>query len=66
MGREIAETAAKGFKKCALELGGKNSCIVMPDANLDLVREGLIWGAYGTAGQRCTSTSRMILSKSSC
>lgn len=64
VGREIAEVAASGFKKCALELGGKNSSIVMPDANLDLVREGLIWGAYGTAGQRCTSTSRLILSKS--
>lgn len=63
VGREIAELAARGFKKCALELGGKNSSIVMPDANLDLVREALIWGAYGTAGQRCTSTSRLILSK---
>ena len=65
VGRQIAEAAASGFKKCALELGGKNSSIIMPDANLDLVREGLVWGAFGTAGQRCTSTSRLIISKAS-
>ncbi|MCH2226602.1 MAG: aldehyde dehydrogenase family protein [Candidatus Caenarcaniphilales bacterium] len=64
VGREIATEAARSFKKCALELGGKNSCIVMDDANLELVQEGLIWGAYGTAGQRCTSTSRLIINKS--
>ena len=65
VGRHVAEIAARNFKKCSLELGGKNSCIVMDDANLDLVEEGVIWGAYGTAGQRCTSTSRLIISPGS-
>jgi alpha-ketoglutaric semialdehyde dehydrogenase len=63
VGRHVAQIAAKGFKKCALELGGKNSTIVMSDANLDLVEDGVLWGAYGTGGQRCTSTSRLIVDK---
>ena len=63
VGRHVAQIAAKGFKKCALELGGKNSTIVMADANLNLVGDGLLWGAYGTGGQRCTSTSRLIIDK---
>lgn len=63
VGQIIAENAAKTFKKCALELGGKNSCVVVDDANSALVIEGLVWGAYGTAGQRCTSTSRLIINK---
>lgn len=64
VGREVATKAAANFKKCALELGGKNSCIVLADADLDLAEEGIIWGAYGTSGQRCTSTSRLIIEKS--
>ncbi len=60
-GREVATIAAANFKKCALELGGKNAAIVASDADLELVTEGLLWGAYGTAGQRCTSTSRLII-----
>jgi aldehyde dehydrogenase (NAD+) len=63
VGQIIAENAAKSFKKCALELGGKNSCVVLDDADSKLVIEGLVWGAYGTAGQRCTSTSRLIINK---
>lgn len=63
VGREVASLAAQNFKKCALELGGKNSTIVMADADLNLVEEGLVWGAYGTSGQRCTSTSRLIVDK---
>lgn len=63
VGRHVAEIAARGFKKCALELGGKNSTIVLRDADLDLVEDGLLWGAYGTGGQRCTSTSRLIIEK---
>jgi aldehyde dehydrogenase (NAD+) len=47
-----------------LELGGKNACIVWEDANLDLAIEGLLWGAFGTAGQRCTATSRLIVHRS--
>lgn len=64
VGQKVAEIAARGFKKCSLELGGKNSTIVMADANLDLVEEGLLWSAYGTGGQRCTSASRLIIEKS--
>jgi len=54
-------TANAGLKKVGLELGGKNAIIIMDDANLDLALEGVIWGAFGTTGQRCTATSRVIL-----
>ncbi|MBT6843420.1 MAG: aldehyde dehydrogenase family protein [Candidatus Melainabacteria bacterium] len=63
VGRHVAGIAAAGFKKCALELGGKNSTIVLADANQELVADGILWGAYGTGGQRCTSTSRLIIDK---
>jgi aldehyde dehydrogenase (NAD+) len=45
-------------------MGGKNAMIVLDDANLDLAVEGVLWGAFGTTGQRCTATSRVILQKS--
>jgi len=45
----------------ALEMGGKNALIVMNDADLDLALDGVIWGGFGTAGQRCTATSRVIV-----
>lgn len=64
VGREVATIAAQHFKKCALELGGKNSTILLADANLELAEDGILWGAYGTGGQRCTSTSRLIIDKS--
>lgn len=60
-GKTIYEAAARQLKPVELELGGKNPQIVMPDANLDLALEGLMFGAFGTAGQRCTATSRLIL-----
>ena len=63
VGRLIGQTAAKSFKHCSLELGGKNPMIVLEDANLDLAIEGGLWGAFGTTGQRCTATSRIILHK---
>src|SRR6202167_529499 len=63
VGRTIGATAAKSFKPCSLELGGKNPMIVLDDANLDLAVEGGLWGAFGTTGQRCTATSRMIVQK---
>src|SRR5882672_4690063 len=63
VGRTIGTTAAKSFKHCSLELGGKNPMIVLDDANLDLAIEGGLWGAFGTTGQRCTATSRMIVQK---
>lgn len=61
VGREVAEEAAKAHKRCSLEMGGKNAQIVMDDANLDLAVEGALWGAFGTTGQRCTATSRLIV-----
>jgi alpha-ketoglutaric semialdehyde dehydrogenase len=53
-------TKNAGLKKVGLELGGKNPIIVMDDAKLDLAVEGILWGAFGTTGQRCTATSRVI------
>jgi aldehyde dehydrogenase (NAD+) len=49
-----------GLKKVGLEMGGKNPIIVMDDADLGLAVEGIIWGAFGTSGQRCTAASRVI------
>src|SRR5947199_332833 len=48
-------------KRLSLEMGGKNAMIVMDDADLDLALEGVLWGAFGTTGQRCTATSRLIV-----
>ena len=60
-GRRVASAAMEsGPRLVSLELGGKNAMVVMPDADLDLVVEGAIFGAFGTAGQRCTSTSRLV------
>lgn len=56
-------TNKAGLKKVGLELGGKNAIIVMDDANLDLAVDGIIWGGYGTTGQRCTAASRVIVHK---
>jgi aldehyde dehydrogenase (NAD+) len=61
VGKLIAATASEDLKRVSLELGGKNAQIVMSDADLDLALEGVLWGAFGTAGQRCTATSRLIL-----
>ena len=63
VGRIVGQTAAGLFKPCSLEMGGKNAMIVLEDANLDLALEGALWGAFGTTGQRCTATSRIILHK---
>jgi aldehyde dehydrogenase (NAD+) len=60
VGRQIAETCGRLMKRCSMELGSKNAMIVMPDADLDLAVESAAWGAFATAGQRCTSTSRII------
>jgi aldehyde dehydrogenase (NAD+) len=64
VGRVVGQTAAGLFKSCSLEMGGKNAMIVLEDANLELALEGALWGAFGTTGQRCTATSRIILHKS--
>jgi alpha-ketoglutaric semialdehyde dehydrogenase len=63
VGRIVGQMAAANFKPCSLEMGGKNAMIVLEDANLDLALEGALWGAFGTTGQRCTATSRIILHK---
>lgn len=54
-------TQNAGIKKVGLELGGKNAIIVMDDADLRLALDGVIWGAFGTTGQRCTACSRVIV-----
>ncbi len=61
VGKKISEVASRTLKRVSLELGGKNAQIVMDDANLDLALEGVLWGAFGTTGQRCTATSRLIV-----
>ncbi|MEE9165078.1 MAG: aldehyde dehydrogenase family protein [Nitrospinota bacterium] len=63
VGKEIASLGGADLKRVSLELGGKNAQIVMDDADLDLAVEGALWGAFGTTGQRCTATSRLILHK---
>ncbi len=63
IGTKIGEICGKMNKKVSLEMGGKNAQIVLNDANLDLAIEGALWGAFGTTGQRCTATSRVIVEK---
>ncbi|WP_438314397.1 aldehyde dehydrogenase family protein [Sporosarcina sp. FA9] len=63
-GRGIAELGGRHLKKISLEMGGKNAIIVMDDADVDLAVEGILWSAFGTAGQRCTACSRVIVHKS--
>ena len=64
MGRAVAPRVAARFGRCLLELGGNNAIVVAPsvgtDADLDLAVRGILFGAYGTAGQRCTTTRRVI------
>ena len=62
-GRIIAEQCARDNKIVSLEMGGKNAIIVMDDADLDNAVEGSIWGAFGTSGQRCTASSRLVVHK---
>ena len=63
VGRIVGQSCARSFKRCSLELGGKNPMIVLDDANLDLALEGGLWGGFGTTGQRGTATSRIIVQK---
>jgi acyl-CoA reductase-like NAD-dependent aldehyde dehydrogenase len=60
-GRDVYVRGAQQLKMVHLELGGKNPEIVMDDAELPLALEGVLFGAFGTSGQRCTATSRLIL-----
>ncbi len=60
-GRLVGEVCGRMHKRLSLEMGGKNAMIVFDDADLDLALDGVLWGAFGTTGQRCTATSRLIL-----
>lgn len=62
-GRIIAEACARDNKIVSLEMGGKNAIIVMDDADVDNAVEGSLWGAFGTSGQRCTASSRLVVHK---
>ena len=64
MGRHVAETVARRLGHTILELGGNNGIIVTEDADLNLATRAILFGAVGTAGQRCTSTRRIIMHKS--
>ena len=63
MGYRVAEVVSKRMGRTLLELGGNNAVIVMNDANLDLALRGVLFGAVGTAGQRCTSVRRLFLQR---
>jgi alpha-ketoglutaric semialdehyde dehydrogenase len=63
VGRKVSEACAPDFKHCQLEMGGKNAIVVLDDANLELAVEGAVWGGFGTTGQRCTASSRVIVQK---
>jgi aldehyde dehydrogenase (NAD+) len=63
VGRRVSKVCAETFKHCCLEMGGKNVIIVMDDANLDLAIDGAVWGGFGTTGQRCTASSRLVVHK---
>ena len=60
-GALIGETCGRLHKRFSLEMGGKNAQIVMADADLELAVDGALWGAFGTTGQRCTATSRLLV-----
>ena len=64
MGRHVAEVVSKRFGKTILELGGNNAILVDKTADLDLATPAIVFGAVGTAGQRCTSTRRVIVHES--
>lgn len=60
-GTMISTEGARLGKRVLLEMGGKNAITVMDDANLDLAVEAILWSAFGTTGQRCTATSRLLV-----
>ena len=63
VGQQIAATCGRLGKRVSLELGGKNAIVVTADADLELAVDGALWGAFGTAGQRCTATSRLVVER---
>ena len=64
MGRKVASVVGQRLGKTLLELGGNNAIIITPDADLDIAIRGAVFGAVGTAGQRCTTTRRLIIHES--
>ncbi len=60
-GSKVGEVCGRMHKRLSLEMGGKNAQVVLDDADLELALEGVLWGAFGTTGQRCTATSRLIV-----
>src|SRR5439155_23388652 len=64
MGHRVAETVHRRLGRTIMELGGNNAVLVAPSANLDLALRAIFFGAIGTAGQRCTSTRRVIVQES--
>ena len=63
VGRRVAEICGRDLRRCSLELGGKNAVIILDDGDLDLAAESVTWAAFGTTGQRCTATSRVIVQR---
>src|SRR5260221_1000425 len=61
VGRRVAELCGRDLRRCGLELGGKNAVIVMDDARLDEAVAAVAWAGFGTTGQRCTATSRVVV-----
>lgn len=61
VGRRVAELCGRDLRRASLELGGKNAVIVMDDANLDEAVAAVAWAGFGTTGQRCTATSRVVV-----
>ena len=64
MGKEVAAAVGKRLGRSLLELGGNNAIIITPDADLDIAIPAAVFGAVGTAGQRCTTTRRLIIHRS--
>ena len=64
VGKHVAEVVGRRMGRTLLELGGNNAIIVEPDADLDLAIRGILFGAVGTAGQRCTTTRRLLVHES--
>jgi aldehyde dehydrogenase (NAD+) len=61
VGEKLESLAARRHRPIAVEMGGKNAILIMDDADLDLALEGVLWGGFGTAGQRCTAASRVVV-----
>jgi aldehyde dehydrogenase (NAD+) len=64
MGRKVASVVGQRLGRTLLELGGNNAIIITPEADLDIAIRGAVFGAVGTAGQRCTTTRRLIIHES--